>query len=68
MTQPDGITYPQEKVLHRAYSRVGELTMQVDQWVAAYEEQSLEVLRLREQLDDATRFTGRGPAAPGTAT
>lgn len=38
MTQPDdSIPYNAEKVLHRAYARIGDLTMQVDQLVVALE-------------------------------
>lgn len=49
MTQPsvDGISYDPEPVLRRAYSQIGELMMQRDQLVAAYEAQSLELARLR---------------------
>lgn len=38
MSQPaDGIPYDLEKVLRRAYARIGELTLQVDQLTAALE-------------------------------
>lgn len=43
----DGISYDAETVLKRAYTQIGELMMQRDQLVAAYEAQSLELARLR---------------------
>lgn len=48
--QPAGIPYDPDKVMHRAYVRVAELTMQLDQVAAAYEALSLELARTRERL------------------